>query len=120
MCSYSLFVAAGASVDGHKCRLSENRTGTDRELLLGQGEPGLRYTLFHLRLPRVFTSMLVGMGLAGSGAILQGVSRNPMAEPGILGINAGGGLFLALFLVFFREKRKVIPICCLFWPLEVL
>lgn len=76
------------------------------ELLLGQGEPGLRYTLFHLRLPRVFTSMLVGMGLAGSGAILQGVSRNPMAEPGILGINAGGGLFLALFLVFFSGKAE--------------
>lgn len=71
------------------------------QILTGHGEAGLTYTLIHLRLPRVLTSLLVGVGLAVSGCVLQGVSRNDMAEPGILGINAGAGLFVAGFIVFF-------------------
>ena len=58
------------------------------QILTGHGEAGLTYTLIHLRLPRVLTSLLVGVGLAVSGCVIQGVSRNDMAEPGILGINA--------------------------------
>ena len=65
------------------------------QILTGHGEAGLTYTLIHLRLPRVLTSLLVGVGLAVSGCVIQGVSRNDMAEPGILGINAGAGLFVA-------------------------
>jgi len=69
------------------------------EILTGGGSGSLRYTLLELRLPRVLTSMLVGIGLAASGCILQGVSRNDMADPGILGLNAGSGLMIALFIV---------------------
>lgn len=72
------------------------------QILTGHGEAGLTYTLIHLRLPRVLTSLLVGVGLAVSGCVIQGVSRNDMAEPGILGINAGAGLFVAGFIVFFQ------------------
>lgn len=72
------------------------------EIFLGGGEKGLRYTLIHLRLPRVLISLLVGVGLAVSGCVMQGVSGNDMAEPGILGIHGGGGLFLAVFFVFFK------------------
>ena len=49
------------------------------QIILGKGETGARYTLLHLRLPRVLTSLLVGVGLAVAGCILQGVSRNEMA-----------------------------------------
>lgn len=58
--------------------------------------------LVQLRLPRVLGCVLVGAGLALSGSILQGVTGNDMAEPGILGINAGAGLAIALFIVFFQ------------------
>lgn len=58
--------------------------------------------LLNLRLPRVLACVLVGIGLSLSGAVLQGVTRNDMAEPGILGINAGAGLAIALFIVFFQ------------------
>lgn len=48
--------------------------------------------LFHLRLPRILLAMLVGGGLALSGAVLQGLFRNPMADPGIIGVSSGGAL----------------------------
>lgn len=67
-------------------------------VLRGTAAPGLIYTFVQLRLPRVLCSLLVGVGLALSGCILQGISRNEMAEPGILGINAGAGLLIALFI----------------------
>ncbi|MFD0589243.1 FecCD family ABC transporter permease [Paenibacillus sp. GCM10027627] len=47
-----------------------------------------------LRLPRAIAALLVGAALASSGAVMQALTRNPMASPGILGINAGGGLFI--------------------------
>ena len=75
------------------------------EIFLGGGEAGVRYTLLHLRLPRVLISMLVGMGLAVSGCVIQGVTGNDMAEPGILGIHAGGGLFVAAFFVFSKGNE---------------
>ena len=46
--------------------------------------------VLQLRLPRIVVSALVGMALAVSGATMQGLFRNPMAEPGIIGVSAGG------------------------------
>ena len=66
----------------------------------GTAPQSLHYTLVELRLPRVLTAMLVGIGLSVSGCLLQGVSRNDMADPGVLGINAGAGLLVAAFIVF--------------------
>ena len=74
------------------------------EILKGGGTKSVRYTLLNLRLHRIFTSLLVGVGLAVSGCVIQGVSRNDMAEPGILGINAGAGLFVAAFLVLVPQS----------------
>jgi len=56
-----------------------------------------------VRLPRVLTAFLVGMALATSGAILQGIIRNPLAEPGILGVNAGAGLAAVSIIVWFKD-----------------
>lgn len=70
---------------------------------IGQGEPINQMLILDLRLPRVITSLLVGIGLACSGSILQGVSKNDMAEPGILGINAGAGLAIALYILYFQQ-----------------
>ncbi len=53
-----------------------------------------------LRLPRTLGDILVGAGLAVSGAIMQGVTRNPLADSGLLGINAGASFALALCLAF--------------------
>jgi iron complex transport system permease protein len=58
-----------------------------------------------LRLPRMLVAALVGMALGVSGAILQGLTRNPLASPGILGINAGAGLVAATLIVVVTATR---------------
>ncbi|CAN5116578.1 iron ABC transporter permease [soil metagenome] len=52
-----------------------------------------------LRLPRVLVAFLVGVGLAFAGAILQGLTRNPLAAPDIVGVNAGAGLAAVTLIV---------------------
>ena len=52
--------------------------------------------LWGLRAPRVGVAALVGAALGLSGAVMQGLLRNPLAEPGVLGVSAGGGLGAAL------------------------
>src|SRR5699024_4860838 len=51
------------------------------------------------RFPRMVITVLAGAALAMSGAIIQSVTKNPLAEHGILGINAGSGFAIALFVV---------------------
>lgn len=58
----------------------------------GSGLPVHEKIVMDLRSPRVLIGFLVGACLAASGAILQGVVRNPLADPGIIGVTAGGGL----------------------------
>lgn len=69
--------------------------------LLGQGTFKDEFILFSIRLPRIIITLLAGMALALSGAILQGITRNELAEPGIIGINSGAGAAIALFYLFF-------------------
>lgn len=69
--------------------------------LFGAGTEKQHLILYEFRLPRIIISVLVGMGLAVSGCVLQGISRNALADPGILGINAGAGLAVMLFISFF-------------------
>lgn len=54
-----------------------------------------------LRLPRTVTAAAVGGSLAASGSLMQAVTRNPMASPSVLGINAGAGLGLALAMILY-------------------
>ncbi|NCD72128.1 FecCD family ABC transporter permease [Mucilaginibacter agri] len=56
--------------------------------------------LFNLRLPRVLLGALIGAALAISGSAIQGLFRNPLAEPGLIGISSGATLFAALMIVF--------------------
>lgn len=51
-----------------------------------------RVVLFDIRLPRLAMGILVGAALAVSGAVMQGLFRNPLADPGIVGVSAGAGL----------------------------
>ncbi|WP_028782242.1 FecCD family ABC transporter permease [Thalassobacillus devorans] len=68
---------------------------------LGQGTFKEEFVLFSIRLPRIIITLLAGMALALSGAILQGITRNDLADPGIIGINAGAGVAVAVFFLFF-------------------
>ncbi|MEJ9229920.1 iron ABC transporter permease [Peribacillus butanolivorans] len=69
--------------------------------LFGQGTFKEEFILFSIRLPRIIITLLAGMALALSGAILQGITRNDLADPGIIGINSGAGVAIAVFFLFF-------------------
>ncbi|GIO28098.1 ferrichrome ABC transporter permease [Ornithinibacillus bavariensis] len=57
--------------------------------------------LHEIRIPRVIGAMFVGAALSVAGAIMQGLTRNPLADPGLLGLTAGANLALAIGLAFF-------------------
>ncbi|WP_299329046.1 iron ABC transporter permease [Parasphingopyxis sp.] len=68
--------------------------------LAGQAVPGDMLVVWQIRLPRALAAALVGAALGMSGAALQGLLRNPLAEPGILGVSATAALF-ATFTIYF-------------------
>lgn len=69
--------------------------------LFGKGTFKEEFVLFSVRLPRIIITLLAGMALALSGTILQGITRNDLADPGIIGINAGSGVAIAVFFLYF-------------------
>lgn len=69
-----------------------------------------RMVIWNIRLPRMILAALVGVNLALSGAILQGVMRNPLADPGIIGISAGAGLAGITVLILFPQYQALVPI----------
>ncbi|MGM7634637.1 FecCD family ABC transporter permease [Bacillus sp. Hm123] len=58
------------------------------------------HIVWDLRLPRVIGAIFVGICFAVSGAIMQGVTHNPLADSGLLGINAGSGFFIAIIFAY--------------------
>ena len=73
----------------------------------GQGSRNHELVIFNLRLPRIIIGILVGSALAIAGAILQGVTKNDLADSGILGINSGDALFLSLIHIL-RCRRSTL------------
>ncbi|KAI3349519.1 iron ABC transporter permease [Clostridium botulinum] len=66
--------------------------------LIGQGSKSHEIAIFKLRLPRIVIGILVGTALAIAGTILQGVTKNDLADSGILGINSGAALFVVIYI----------------------
>lgn len=69
-----------------------------------------RRIVWELRLPRVLVGLIVGMCLATSGAILQGVMRNPLADPGIIGVSSGAGLAATTIMIIFPAYILFLPL----------
>lgn len=68
--------------------------------LLRQGDAAAQVIVWEIRLPRALAAFLVGAALGGSGASLQGLLRNPLADPGILGVSATASLAATAVLYF--------------------
>ena len=60
--------------------------------------PEQQAVLWYIRIPRMLVALLVGAGLAASGAVLQGIFSNPLADPGIIGVSSGAGVGAVLAL----------------------
>jgi iron complex transport system permease protein len=77
------------------------------KVLFGYGDSGSELVVITLRLPRIVAAVFVGACLAVSGAILQGMVRNPLASPDIIGITGGASVAAVAFLVLFAEETSV-------------
>jgi ferric citrate transport system permease protein len=79
--------------------------------LLGIGEEQHQFILWQYRLPRIVLAMLVGAGLATAGVLLQGIIRNPLASPDVVGLSKGAGFAAVLFIVLVpKSPPGILPI----------
>ncbi|MHC5374542.1 FecCD family ABC transporter permease [Enterococcus sp. LJL120] len=76
------------------------------QIIQGGGTAAQRLLLINFRFPRTLVAILAGAGLAFAGFLLQGVTRNDLADSSILGINSGAGLFVLLYLGFFSDGTR--------------
>jgi iron complex transport system permease protein len=74
---------------------------------LETSNPDYAFIVNTLRLPRALVALLVGMSLGVSGAILQGLTRNPLADPGIIGVNQGASLAAVTLIVMYPDVSVV-------------
>lgn len=77
--------------------------------LVGDGSPDQELIVRQLRLPRVISAMLIGASLAMSGAIFQGLVRNALVSPDVIGIETGAAL-VAVFWIVTRQSPSLIPL----------
>ncbi|WP_045518016.1 FecCD family ABC transporter permease [Neobacillus niacini] len=68
------------------------------------------------RLPRIIVALMAGMGLAVAGGILQGMIRNPLASPDMLGITGGASVAVVGFLAIFSDKNHVLTVSIQWLP----
>ncbi len=81
--------------------------------LTSQASGGNISIIQEIRLPREIAAIFVGAALSVSGAIMQGITRNPLADPGLLGLSAGANAALAITLAFIPSANYVgIMIAC--------
>ena len=90
-----LLVVTAAALGSYAIPLSETATILLDLLGLGAGDAAgdtERAIVATIRLPRIVLALLVGAALGTAGAVMQGLFRNPMADPGIIGVSTGGAL----------------------------
>ncbi len=73
-------------------------------VLTGGGDDYGRLALFDIRLPRLVLSVLVGLGMGVSGVIMQDLMHNDLASPGTLGVSAGSGLFVTIYVALIKQR----------------
>lgn len=70
--------------------------GSSLQALLGKADEDARFIVLELRLARTELALLVGLALGAAGVLLQAVTRNPLAEPGLLGVSAGSSFAVVI------------------------
>jgi len=81
-----------------------------------QGEVTSNILVFReIRLPRILASILIGTALGLSGSIMQGVSKNPLADPGLLGVSAGASLALTISYALFSSLSYIMVVLVSFF-----
>jgi iron complex transport system permease protein len=76
--------------------------------IFGAGTDMHNLVVQSFRMPRILLAVFAGAGLAMSGAILQGIIRNPLASPDIIGITAGASFTTVAFLAFYSDRSNTL------------
>ena len=99
--------------------LGPSASAPDASLDAPAGLSGGAYVLWHIRLPRAVFAMLVGASMGLAGALTQGLFRNPLADPGLLGVSAGAACAAALTIVLVSGPVLALPQAGRVWALPV-
>lgn len=103
------------------CLLGSTPLAADRVLaaFFGGADAGDRLVVWSIRLPRALAAFLVGASLGLSGAALQGLLRNPLAEPGVLGVSATASLAatFSIYYGFVALNPWILPLAAIFGAL---
>ncbi|WP_050615694.1 FecCD family ABC transporter permease [Bacillus testis] len=86
-------------------------------VFFGGGTQLEKLVIIDFRLPRVIVALLAGMALAVAGGILQGIVKNPLASPDIIGITSGAGAFVVAFLALFSDQNHSLTVSIAWMPL---
>ncbi|MBR4145864.1 MAG: iron ABC transporter permease [Lachnospiraceae bacterium] len=78
--------------------------------LFSSDKSTVKVVVVNLRLPRLILALLIGASLSSSGAILQSVMRNPLADPGTIGVSAGAGTAATTILLLFPQLTGSVPL----------
>lgn len=70
----------------------------------------MKTIVLNLRLPRIILAILIGSSLSAAGALLQSVMRNPLADPGTIGVSAGAGTAATTILLIFPQLSASVPL----------
>lgn len=118
--AWSLWLALGASLVVSAC-VGGLAIGLADWLAPSRSEPlsGSAQVLWQLRLPRALLAAAVGAALALAGALSQGLFRNPLADPGLLGVTGGAACAAALVLTVFSQAQIALPPEWRLWLLPV-
>ncbi|MDG5472898.1 iron ABC transporter permease [Jeotgalibacillus sp. ET6] len=87
-------------------------------VFFGSGEPLNQLIVVDFRLPRILIALLVGVALAVAGALLQGMVRNPLASPDIIGVSGGASVFVVGFLVLFSDSNGALMVSIQWLPVS--
>ncbi|MGE8078719.1 FecCD family ABC transporter permease [Peribacillus loiseleuriae] len=87
------------------------------KVLFGGGTDMEQLVIHDFRLPRIIVALMVGMSLAVAGGILQGMIRNPLASPDVLGITGGAAVAVVGFLAFFSDQNHALTVSIKWMPL---
>jgi len=87
--------------------------------LFGGAPEPVRIVVWEIRIPRALTAFLVGAALGASGALLQGLLRNPLADPGVLGVSAAAalGAVIAIYFNLALISAFVVPVMAVVFAL---
>jgi iron complex transport system permease protein len=90
---------------------------TVAQVLLGGGEKTERLVVLQLRLPRVAAAAIAGGAIAFAGYLLQRITRNELASPGVLGVVDGAALGVVLFMAIFASESNALTVSVAWQPL---